>query len=362
MKFLYIFASMFTCIACLMFSGCNTNSNINRQPPPVSTQLLAPYATYFGTYLSWDEVQGADRYNVYCDGQLLGTTNQTSYIPSELDKDCQFYVVAENSISDIISANSNVVEVSKNCNFSTDEILDLTSSSYFASTISPSIRKVIIGNNSYSTFSLCAELAERKHDIIFELNNVTVSGSIVTANSSYRRSDNDYNVILNVNGECSINGINGQDGTDYSDPMFDNKEFDAGKGTDGRDAMIIPTAVITGNGNLTISGGNGGNGGKGSSTTTWESVNGPGAGADGGDGGAAIKTSYLIIDMQDYLCNVSIVDGSGGNKGTPGENNSIITGPVASLMWDDMYDIGKSGENGESIILTKKIFKGELLI
>ena len=123
----------------------------------------------------------------------------------------------------------------------------------------------------------------------------------------------------------------------------------------------MPSTVVVGSGNLSVSGGNGGNGGVGSSTTEYEKVSGPGPGANGGNGGSAMKTSHLFLNMDGGEYSVSISDGKGGLKGKPGKNGSIYTGPLATIMWGDVYDIGKAGVDGKSIVVSRKVLKGKLV-
>ena len=83
--------------------------------------------------------------------------------------------------------------------------------------------------------------------------------------------------------------------------------------------------------------------------------------ADGGNGGAAVKTSHMILRMDSGNCSVSLSDGKGGLKGKPGKNGSIYTGPTVSLMWNDMFDIGKAGNDAKSVMVVKKIVTGKLV-
>lgn len=352
-----LFLSVILCLT-MISSGCG-NTNNNKKPPQTETKILAPYVISFGNYLSWDEAKNADEYDVYKNGVYLETTAKTFYFTQETSGDDEYYIVAKNK--DMQSEKSNIAFVSKNKNFASDEILDLTDKSNFHGTIAPEIRRVIIGNDTDSVFGILAEIEDRTSDLTFLLNNVTVNGSIFTKNRSYSRKDNNYSVIFDVTGECAIRGENGLDGSDWSDARFDNLEFIAGEGENGQDAVIVPSAVVVGSGNLSVCGGNGGNGGVGSSTTEYETVSGPGPGANGGNGGSAVKTSHLFLNMNGGEYSVSISDGKGGLKGKPGKNGSIYTGPLATIMWSDVYDIGKAGVDGKSIVVSRKVLKGKLV-
>lgn len=356
--FLYmIIIGILTC-----FAGCSTesgNSNNNKTPPPTSNNIIAPYLISFGTYLSWENVNYATEYDIYCDGQYVETISQTNYQLNSVNSDVEYYIVAKNSNNN--SKKSNTVLVSKSNNYSDVEILDLSNKSSFSATIPSSVRKIIIGNNKNSTFYLSASISERIYDLTFELHNVSITGSVFTDDGAYSRTKCNYNVIFNLIGDCSLEAEDGRNGFDFSESKYDNTELDAGKGSDGGNAIVAPTVIITGSGNFVVSGGDGGDGGVGASTTTWESSKAPGKGSDGGDGGVGIKTSYFILNYNNGGYTVQVSDGKGGKKGIPGGNNSIITGPIASAMWNDVYDIGKAGADGISIFGKKKLLNGSLV-
>lgn len=347
----------FFCVG--LFSSCG-NSNNNRVPPLLSSQLLPAHLISFGSYLSWDAVNNAESYDVYEEGIYVATTTQTDYQTGELASDTEYYVIAKNGGKQ--SLESNTVTVSKNCNFASDEVLDLTGTNTFNAYISPTIRKVIIGKDYVNSFDLSAKISERTCDLIFELHNVEISGSIFTHDETYSRTKNDYSVVFDLVGNCSIKGDDGKNGDDYSDKIYNDSEKDATNGTNGKDTIIVPTVVVTGHGDFTVFGGNGGKGGVGASNSTWSQCL-PGKGADGGDGGTAIKTSYLVVNMDIGVYTVSVIDGKGGEKGKPGNCNSItiITKTWVSLLWNSQYDIGKFGSDGRSVLGTRKIIKGELV-
>lgn len=347
-------------ISAICLAGCSDNINNNKKPPSVSTDLLSPRVTSFGSFIEWDEAMGATDYEIYCNNKLKATVQNTRYRVQEVENDSDYYVIAVNKNTGEKTEKSNVVKVSKNCGFTSAETLDLSNRTEYTATVPSEVRRVIVGGKQNLEIDLQITLANRTNDIIFELNNVAVTGFMTTANGSYKRADNNYNVVFAVNGNCSFKGADGSDGFDFSDSVYDNTEVDAGSGSDGGSVFILSSVVVRGNGNFLIAGGNGGNGGVGSSTTKWEEKNGPGAGADGGDGGTAVKCAYLVVDMQNAGCAVSVADGTGGKKGTPGVNGSIITGPAASAMWKDMYDIGKSGKSGKSVIGALKIIEGKV--
>lgn len=334
------------------------NSNDNKTPPPApAINLIAPYLMSFGTYLSWETVSNATEYDIYCNNRYVETITKTTYNLNDVEYDSEYYVIAKNNGKS--SPKSNIAVASKNTNFSNSEILDLTGKSSYNSSISSSVRKVIIANSS--SFAWLAAIEERTADLTFELRNVNIIGSIYTHDLSYSRSKSNFNVTFEITGDCSIKGADGSNGFDFSDSRYDNSELAAGTGGNGGNAIIVPTVIITGSGNFTVTGGNGGNGGVGSATSKWESSSAPGKGSNGGNGGAGVKTSYFILKLNSANNTVTVSDGKGGAKGTPGVNGSIITGPAASIMWKDMYDIGKVGEDGRSSFGTKRILSGRLI-
>ncbi len=337
------------------FCGCDANEI---SPPKISTDLLPPYLISFGSYISWDTVKNATEYDVYCNENLIATTQITTYEIGNSISDANYYVVAKNKNKK--SDKSNIVLVSKSYNFDNSEILDLSNTFSYNAAVPSSIRKIIISNNFSTSFNLSANILKRNTDLTFELHNVDILGRINTFDNSYSRIDQNYNVIFHIRGNCSIQGNHGVNGSDFSDSRYNNSESNAGDGGNGNDAIVVPTAIFTGCGNVKIFGGNGGNGGIGSATTTWEASKVPGKGSNGGNGGAGIKTSFFILNMDNGTYDIAVTDGIGGKKGSPGNNGSIITGPVVSAMWKSIYDIGKSGKDGRSSFGTKKILNGKL--
>ncbi len=328
----------------IFLTGCYKSENNNIDVPDLSdnyNKITSPYIRNFGSYIIWNECKNANQYEIYVDNVLIDTVVDEMYDLGTIKKNINLYVKACNN--SIKSEKSNEISVDKNSNFNTNEILDLTTCSSYIDIIGDNIKKIIISNN----IELDLEIADRKNDLIFELNNASIIGSIYTESKNYNKQDLNYNVIFNLNGDSSIKALNGINGDDFSNSAFDNLEKDAGEGTNGKDTLIVPSLVVFGQGNLSIIAGDGGDGGIGSSTTTWEAVNGPGKGANGGDGGKAIQTSTVFLN---FVGEFNVQNGKGGLKGKPGNNGSIITGPAASMMWDDVYDIGEDGNDGVSII------------
>lgn len=318
--------------------------------------LDAPSVISYHDYLEWASVEGAESYKIYQDGVAVFTCTETTYGLPELSVDTVYTVAAcdENGESE----QSQEVTVYKNSGFGSNELLDLSEYDSYDAEIPRNIRKIVINKNG-ETFNFNSIISERTADLIIELKDVTVYGNFSTEDGSYSREDHNYNVIFEIEGTCAISGNDGANGADYSGSSYDNSGKDAGRGVDGQTAIVAPTAIIKGNGMLTLSGGNGGDGGKGAGTTTWASAS-PGKGANGGNGGAGIKTDVLIVNMDSSSDVITMTCGTGGKKGNPGANGSLLTGPAASLVWEATYDIGRQGDDGVNIIGEKRIISGSI--
>ncbi len=320
--------------------------------------LVTPEATSFHTLISWKEIEGATYYEVYKEGTMLGSTENLYYgLENVRDSIGKYTVVAKSSSEK--SRHSEEVLVSKNSGFQAEEVLDFSERTSYHGTISSNVKKIIIGNETESTFALDVTLEKRTSDIIFELSNVAITGSIATPDKQYQRESYNFNVVFSLTGKNSINGIDGQNGADYSDSKYKNQEKNGGRGEDGGCPLIVSSAVFSGNGNLTLVGGNGGNGGNGSYSEGLFSTANPGKGSNGGDGGAGIQCAYCVLDMGIDGW-VFATSGEGGKKGNPGGNGAVLSGPINSLAWSN-YDIGKNGDKLENVIGQRIVRQGQLL-
>lgn len=359
-----MFLISYLLIGIVFIAGCGwlydpyeSKSNNNISPPNIDTTVSPPRILSFNSYISWDKINYADSYDIYKNDIFIDSVTSTQYLIGDLTEDSTYYVIAKNNQNYKFSNPSNVITVSKNKNFFQDEILNLSNSSSYNGTISSQVREVIIDKAEFCSMRFNCSIESRDRDLIFELNNVKLNGFIKSKNDDYSRLKNDYNVIFDITNNCEIKADNGL----TPDIVFDdNSEHDGIDGGKGDNAIILPTVIIRGSGNITISGGNGGNGGNGASTTTWSDKT-IGKGSNGGDGGNGIITQYLIIDMVNEESLIKVYGGTGGAKGTPGNNVSLLTGPLVSAMWDDIYDIGKKGNNGVSVIGIINTIKGQLI-
>ncbi|MCH5164260.1 MAG: hypothetical protein J1F36_04510 [Clostridiales bacterium] len=355
-KFLCLCAVMavliFYITGCDLFSFTGTPND----QPSVQGTVSSPHIISFSNYLYWDSVNNATEYDIYKNGNYIETTFLTNYTFGELQQDTEFYVIAKNSSKNSVSQPSNSIVASKNINFLDSEILNLSDETDFNGTISSTIRKVIVHKSEQSDMEFEATIDFRTTDLLFEFKNAKLIGKIATKGDNYSRLKDDYNVIFAVSGD---NQIIGKSGFAQTEVFEDNSEKDGLDGGDGLDAIIAPTIIVQGSGNLTIRGGNGGNGGNGASTTTYSTKT-IGKGSNGGNGGSGVVTQYLIVNMGTHDSKVAVSGGLGGKKGNPGGNNSILTGPLVSMMWNDIYDIGKAGTSGKSVVGIVTILKGNL--
>ena len=340
-------------IIVLLVSACGCQETSSHGDTTFIT-ISAPRIIAFDSYISWDPVNYALQYDVYCNGILAETLSDTIYMYNLLEDDSEFYVVARNGENS--SRPSNTVVASKGIGFTEDEILNLSNRDSFCEQIPSVVRKVVIKASMQRTVTFEATICERTRDLIFDLENVTLIGFIVTENQVFSRLIANYNVIFYVNGDSRIFG---KEGWSSAIKFPDNSEKDGEPGGDGADAIIAPTVIFRGSHPISIQGGNGGNGGDGSATTTYSSKT-IGKGSNGGNGGRGIVTQYMIVNMDCDDISVSVFGGVGGKKGSPGTNASIITGPLVSMMWSDIYDIGKAGKQGKGINGIVKIIKGNL--
>lgn len=340
---IFLGAVIVLCSAC---NGSVKNKNNNISAPVIEKGVSTPYLQAFGNYLKWYEISKADKYFIYQDDKLLAETDGLGYQLGEMEEDSEFYITAYDEEEQLTSEKSNKVLVSQNVNFSEDEILDLSAETSWRGTIPSNIRWVLVEKQELCTVDMEYILAKRDRDITFVLKNVVLEGATPICEEELKSGN--PNVILHVTGEC---GIKGRDGGSWSYTPEINSEEDGIDGGDGKNAIAVANLVVTGTGNLTVQGGNGGNGSDGAGTEGITDKT-PGKGSNGGNGGNGIYCKNLFLNMDLGSATVSLHGGSGGEKGLPGNNGSISTGPLISLspgMWESVYDIGKKGTDGMSL-------------
>ncbi|MBQ8394532.1 MAG: hypothetical protein IJX49_03060 [Clostridia bacterium] len=338
--------------ACLLV-GCdddNGNRNNNQSAPDLVNKISSPYVRGYGDCLTWEPVKNADVYYIYQDGKKIGESTEGEYVVGALETDSEFYIVAEDKDKNIQSKNSNTVTVSKNCNYTAEEILDLSKEDTWSGDIEATVRQVILQKDATVTANF--KLKEREQDITFVLENTQLVGENVIEDLQLDY-DCPYGVIIQTKGTSSIQGKEGY----HNEEVFPvNSQKDGVNGGDGGNAIYASNVVIQGEGDLTIAGGHGGKGSNGADTSAYKAYV-PGRGSHGGDGGDGIVCKTTFVNM-DKKGTVTISAGKGGAKGNMGKNGSIMTGlwvDVGDFLWQN-YDIGKAGEDGVSvsgIVLTR---------
>ena len=353
------FFKLFGCLSvvlplALCFSACNLTSEEeeteNNTPPNIEEETIdvsAPYILSLGDFIIWEPSRNADEYLVYCDEELVMTTEDTRVEVDDLSEDHIYTVVARNIEYDELSEESNEAVVSKNSNFADNEVLDLSGQNIGSIyTIRSSIRKVICKAETPQVYNTTFILDRRKNDIIFELENVTFQSKdeavISTYDGTYSRAREDWNLILDISGECGIDGIAQ---TEVPQQPENNTEQRGYSGLAGTSGIIAPTVVVRGEGYIDVIGGNGGQGGQGADSTFFAAKF-YGDGGNGGKGGDGIATQYFVLQMESTGV-VRVRAGNGGNGGSPGSNGSIITGPWSTSDYSEHY--GLDGADGTTI-------------
>ena len=333
---------------CGAFGGSEGGTGTNTGGGSVEEfRLTAPYVLSFGSFLSWAPCKNAETYTVYCGDSVVGTTEQTRFdiVPGE--EDLTYTVVANSVTRGVSSSPSNEAVVGKISGFAEEEILDLSGQTPGTLyTVSSDVRKVVCISDSPVSYNTRFVLQSRTQDIVFELQNVTFRSSgdavIITENKTYSRARENWNLILDISGECSLEGI---DHTALPAQPASDSEKRGTNGTAGTDGVLVPTAIVRGGGTLHIIGGDGGPGGKGADSTFWAAKY-YGDGGNGGDGGDGVICQYFVMQMDD-IGKVYLSGGAGGTRGAPGNNGSIITGPWNTSNYNEHY--GASGAAGTSL-------------
>lgn len=334
------------CIATLVFvlCGCSEGPSIN--------SLDAPDIVVVGNTIVWNAIKDAESYAVYCNGKQISTTTETHYTSFDNSEDMQFSVKALHSNDRKNSAESRKVVIYKQTGFDDNEkmYLNLSSGGY---AIPSNIKYVKITGSSSSANIV---IADRTTDLFIELNNVTMTSTmgkscISTMNDEYDSSLKHFAVTINVVG---TNVLTGSNYTAVPSQPAVNSEQKGKNGVDGGSGLILPLISFTGDGHLTLVGGNGGKGGTGAASEGLSSSV-YGNGGNGGNGGCGIKTTKAVMTMG-LTGVVKAFGGYGGEKGAPGGNGSILSGPLFTGNWSNCY--GNPGTDGCSLIGDMYMFSG----
>ena len=328
---------VFIAIIVTVLTGCDSLLKF-------SSKLTAPSLSVIGNTIYWEPVESASSYDVYKNNNFLTTVSDTYYIAEGNEADSQYYVIAKAAEGAKDSDKSDPVIIHKQSGFSVDEIMEIELSSN-CYTVPANINCVSVTGNASGAYIL---VADRTRDLVIELNGVKMTSPqgkscIMTDDGTYDASEKKYSVTIKVSG---TNVLTGSDYTSVPATPQDNTGQKGTKGGSGGSGIILPNVCITGDGSLTLDGGNGGPGGTGAASSGWSTAV-YGNGGDGGNGGCGIKTTNAVLAMS--LTGVlKAYGGKGGSKGRPGSNGSILSGPWATAKWDSCY--GSMGTDGTAII------------
>lgn len=327
-------------------TGCQSSSKSNGK-------IEAPTLNVIGNTMYWEPIDNALSYDIYCNDILLTNTTNCYYITDDLECTTQFYVITKSPKgSDKDSQPSDKVAISKQTGYSAAETMNLNLSSGNV-TIPANINYVIVSGSLDNTSLL---IASRTEDIKIELNNVTWTSSekyscITTADRTFDLEKNKFSATIVVNG---TNVLTGHDYLSTPAQPATNSGQNGSKGGEGGSGIVLPKVAITGSGSLTLVGGKGGPGGKGADSSGFSTAV-YGNGGDGGNGGSGIKCSLVILSMASTGI-VKAYGSTGGSGGYPGNNGSILTGPLYTSSYKEHY--GNAGESGQSLVGEIKQFGG----
>lgn len=323
-------------ISLLFLAGCNSKETIE-----IPNNVLV-----IGDTIVWDEVYNSSGYEIYSDNLLVEKTNSTHYVVGEISSDKSYGIKAIASDGYLDSELSSVVTVQKNNFFSSSEIFEISLESDNVYNINDSIKKVVIrmaGNISIANRTYISILARDK-DLIIELNDVNMvapdhKAAIALFNEKFSNLESPFSLTIISNGSNKIIG-----GNSINVPLQPREDtHTAGlTGDAGKSAITMNKVAFKGNGNLEIVGGNGAPGGKGSNSTMFSSTV-YGNGGKGGDGANGLTSNRYVVNLAEQS-SITAKGGCGGKGGAPGENGSIITGPLNTDRWKDSY--GADGYNG----------------
>lgn len=309
----------------------------------ISFVACAPKAPRIDAWFNvvyWDNVEDAEYYNIYQDDKVIESTRKNSYIFDNLKDDATVAITAVNE-SGKESPKSNTILLYKITGFDEGESQTIELENNQTYRVDSRIRYLKITGESTG---VDIEInTARKTDLIIELNNVEMKSTgqhcIHTVNNLYNLDDVKFALIFIINGTNTIQGSAGESVT--AQPEVNSQQCGY-KGPDGYSAIVAPTVVMTGEGSLSLVGGNGGTGGIGASSKGWFSTSVYGKGGDGGDGAPAIICKNLILALNSGN-RLMLSGGKGGNGGRPGENGSVLTGPWLTLFGDWNGSYGNPG-------------------
>lgn len=338
-----VLGSIFSLCSVLMLGGCSLFGIGGVKSPKIEV---------YGNVVAWEAVENAASYNIYVNDVAVGTTEKNHFILKDLAEDSSVTVTAVKE-DGTESDKSNKTEVQKSVGFSEDETLEVTTDGEH--TVDSAIKYVKVAGTFSSAGITIKE--NRTADLYIELDNVTMTSGqanncVRTENNIMDASELHFTVVFILKGDNSLTGASQTETPAPQTPT--NSQKKGVNGEAGRSAIVLPTVVMTGEGSLTLKGGNGGNGGTGASSSGW-STSLYGDGGDGGVGGGGIKCTTLVLALEKGA-RVSASGGVGGTGGSPGENGSVVSGPVGTAAW--YLHFGENGADGRGLTGTLKEYSG----
>jgi len=334
-----LFRTTFLLICCLFFSSCSGTAQ---------TELNKPIGVFaVGNTIVWNKVTKAAQYEIYQGQTLIDTTENNYYCAGDLENDLDYAIKATNKEDGYKSSKlSESVTLFRNVGFLVEEIQNITLKSNTVYEISVDYKKVILTmpNGLSSVDHVQIKILPRDNDLTIELSDVSIYGSpneptITTYNNSVSYNSSPYTINFVLDGD---NKIYGGSANGMPDKPSTNSNTDGLKGYAGRDAILLSHVNFTGNGNLSLYGGDGGTGGTGSDSSGLSTAI-YGSGGNGGDGGNGLNCSKFVLNI-DSTKTLTAIGGDGGSGGSPGSNGSVLTGPAMTADWANRF--GKDGYNG----------------
>lgn len=324
-KFLKIGAAAVVAAICGAFA-CGCDGSISIEKPEIQV---------YGNVICWNEVDGVDSYVVNA-GEEQREVFSNYYVFNDLAVSTQ--VSVRSKVGEKTSKKSNTVSVMKTKGFTQEETYELTLADNKNYDILPTQNYVKISGTASNSQVI---IQNRARDLVVELTDVTMSASqgnncISTGDGKYETEDSSFTVVFIINGN---NSINGSTYTATPSKQPENSGKYGVRGGNGGHGIVLPNIVLTGDGTLSVCGGNGGKGGDGADSSGI-STSSNGSGGNGGNGGSGFLCTNLVMAMGvDGV--VKPYAGNGGSGGKAGVNGSIMSGP-----WVSIAQSRKDGEAG----------------
>ena len=117
----------------------------NWNPRELATQVAAPEASYDSKVISWNPVDGAIAYAIFCNGNLVAITSETSYSLADCDDNDVYTIRSANSMGGlgaeaVVSGLSSIQEIE-------NETAEIVNVSYFnlqGMAVEPTLKGVVL--------------------------------------------------------------------------------------------------------------------------------------------------------------------------------------------------------------------------